>query len=146
MASELEHIRLANHNHDLLLKLLAMDGFPDWAATVAFYKAVHVVEGVFAADLRRDSTSHSNREETLKIPKFLDIHRNYTHLLNTSRIARYLESSGAGGTFSTFTDFMDNDGVKKLVRKRLYAVEQHSIRFLTADGKKALIKIEPGKF
>jgi len=69
MASEADHISLADRNHDFLVDVLREGRFPDWAATVAFYKAVHVVEAVFAADLGRDSTSHTDREESLKTLK-----------------------------------------------------------------------------
>jgi hypothetical protein len=40
---------------------------------------------------------------------------------------------------------MDNEGVKALVRKRLYGVEQRALSFLTAAGKSALQKIEPSR-
>ena len=142
MATESDHISLANHNHGLLLHLLAHGGYPDWAATVGFYKAVHVVEAVFATDLHRDSTSHTNREETLKIAKYKGIAKDYSHLLTASRVARYLSAHGQG-EFHTFTDFMDNDGVKSLIQTRLYGVEQRSLAFLTDAGKKALLKIDP---
>ena len=142
MATEGDHIRLANRNHEFLLKLLQDGDFPDWAVTVAFYKAVHVVEAVFAASMAFDSTSHSVREERLKIPRFKDIWKDYSHLLTASRIARYLSSSGAG-EFHSFADYLDLEGVKNLVRKRLYGVEQRSLGFLTAAGKGDLQKIDP---
>lgn len=145
MATENDHINLANHNHKLLVHLLENGGFADWAATVAFYKAVHVVEAVFAADLHVDSTSHTNREETLKIAKFKEISKDYSHLLTASRIARYLSASGRGA-YHTFTDFMDNDAVKALVKKRLYGIEQRALKFLTDQGKKSLTKVDPGNF
>lgn len=144
MAAERDHISLANHNHGLLLHLLGHGGYPDWAATVAFYKAVHVVEAVFAADLHRDSTSHSDREESLKVAKFRPLFRDYTHLLTASRIARYLHASGPG-SFHQFTDFMSNDDVKQLVRKRLYGVEQRALAFLTAAGREGLTKVDPAQ-
>ena len=61
MATESDHISLANHNHGLLLHLLAHGGYPDWAATVGFYKAVHIVEAVFATEVdpgHRHATLH----------------------------------------------------------------------------------------
>lgn len=134
MASEADHISLANRNHEFLVGLLQEGKFPDWAATVAFYKAVHVVEAVFAADLKRDSTSHTDREDTLKINKYKKIFKDYTHLLTASRIARYLESRN-DGKFNQFSDFMDAQAVNRLVAQRLYGVEQNSLRFLTDNGK-----------
>ena len=134
MADEADHISLANRNHDFLVGLLSDGTFPDWAATVAFYKAVHVVEAVFAADLGANSTSHTDREATLKIPKYKQIFKDYTHLLTASRIARYLESSKAG-SYRKFADYMDAQAVNRLIAKRLYGVEQRSLQFLTDNGK-----------
>jgi hypothetical protein len=141
MATEGDHIRLANRNHELLLKLLADGGFPDWAVTVAFYKAVHVVEAAFAS-LKVHSASHTAREEMLKRPRFKGLWKDYSHLLTASRIARYLSSSGAG-EFHSFSDYLDLEGVKKLVRKRLYGVEQGTLAFLTTGGKGGLEEDRP---
>ncbi len=143
MASEFDHIRLANRNHDFLLDVLRDGRFPDWAATVAFYKAVQIAEAVLAADLRIDSTSHTHRENSLKVGKYKPIFKDYTHLITASRIARYLECSETG-RFREFSDYMDIEAVKQLVRKRLYGVEQHAIEFLTDHGKD-LKKIDPSK-
>ncbi len=141
MASQESHIALANRNHEFLLKLLADGAHPDWAATVAFYKAVHIVEAVFFNDVPgKHSTSHSDRERTLKTSRYSHIYKDYAHLLNASRIARYLESNGVG-EYKSFADFMDLSAVNKLVAQRLYGVEQKAIAFLSDDGKKQLSKI-----
>jgi hypothetical protein len=48
MATEADHIALANKNHDVLLHLLNdVERFPEWVAVAAFYKAVQIVEAVF---------------------------------------------------------------------------------------------------
>lgn len=45
MATELEHIELANRNHEALRVLLAADDdHPEWVATIAFYKALQILE------------------------------------------------------------------------------------------------------
>lgn len=142
MATELDHIRLASRNHHLLTHLLQIGGYPDWSATVAFYKAVHVVEAVFAANMARHSISHADRQATLKTAPFKNIWKDYSHLATASRVARYLEASDVGA-FSSFSDFMDDDDVKLLVRKRLFGVEQRSLAFLTNPAKSALLKIDP---
>jgi hypothetical protein len=144
MASELEHITLANRNHDMLIHLLGhLDKYPEWVTTVAFYKAVHVVEALFANDLRQHSMSHTDREKRLKHPKFQAIFKNYKPLLDASRIARYLSGPKSGG-YCRFSDYLDADGVaNKLVKKRLYGVEQNALRYLGEDAKSTLKKIEP---
>lgn len=142
MATELDHIRLASRNHHLLAHLVQIGGYPDWAATVAFYKAVHVVEAVFAATLGKHSTSHVDRQATLKTAAFKSLWKDYSHLAAASRVARYLEAEDAGA-FSSFADFMDEDDVKRLIRKRLFGVEQRSLAFLSDAARAALLKIDP---
>ena len=144
MASEADHISLANRNHAFLLHLLEDGSYLDWAATVAFYKAVHVVEAVIAHDLHTSSMSHNAREQILKTPRFKQIYKNYAHLYTASRIARYLEDRGTG-KFSTFADYMNADDVNLLVRKRLYGVEHHALGFLSDVSRAALTKIDPSK-
>ena len=141
MASEADHLALANANHEMLMHLLPdASQFSAWIVTVAFYKAVHVVEAAFAHHMRRHSTSHDNREKTLKTPAYANIWRNYSHLYTASRIARYLEDRREG-KFTTFADYMDVEAVKKPLRKRLYGVEQNAVAFLSDVGKATLRKV-----
>jgi hypothetical protein len=140
MASEQNHISLANSNHDLLLHLLSTGTHPDWAATVAFYKAVHIAEAVFFTGFGKHSTSHSDREKTLKMRHYAHIFKDYSHLLTASRIARYLQSDGVG-RFNSFADYMDLAAVKSLISKRLFGVEQKSLPFLSDRGRAQLKKI-----
>lgn len=146
MASELAHLALANRNHAILLHLLPdIAKYGDWIATIAFYKAVHVVEAAYAHTLHRHSTSHNDREQKLKtFTPMNPISRDYSHLLTASRIARYLED-GPGSRYATFTDFMGSAELKKLLEKRLYGVEQKSLSFLSDAGKKLLVKFEPSQ-
>lgn len=144
MATEIEHLTLANRNHEVLAHLLTDGRFLDWAATVAFYKAVHVVEAVFA-NVGFHSNSHNEREKSLKSPRYKGIFSSYVHLSAASRIARYLEASGAGA-FSSFADYMDEAAVRRLVKVRLYRVEQNALPFLTAHAGKLLRKIDPTNF
>lgn len=49
MPTEADHIALANKNHDVLQHLMQdPERFPEWIVTTAFYKAVQLVEAVFA--------------------------------------------------------------------------------------------------
>lgn len=143
MAKEADHISLANRNHDALLHLIDDSSrFTEWIATIAFYKAIHVVEAVFASRSDWHSSSHFAREKCLKKGAYQGIWKNYYHLLNASKIARYLADSS--GSFSQFSDFMSADDVKKkLVAKRLYGVEQHALAFLSKDSRSGLKKINP---
>ncbi len=148
MASELDHVALANKNHDCLLHLASNPAaFPEWVTTIAFYKAVHVVEAVFANLLGMHSTSHDNRQYRLKTdPKLKSGFVDYQALMTASRIARYLEAS-SGGRHNTYRAFSDSispsDVMSQLVYKRLHRVEQFMLPFLSDDGRARLKKIVP---
>ncbi len=68
MSAERDHIALANVNHAALNHLLEdYARFPEWISTVAFYKAVQVVEAVFAASLGMHSNDHKGRRANLLV-------------------------------------------------------------------------------
>lgn len=145
MARESDHIRLANRNHDALLHLIG-DSMrsPEWITTIAFYKAIHVVEAVFAVH-NWHSTSHDKREMALKANPYKGIWNNYSHLLSASKVARYLADSRGDG-YSQFSDLFSAAQVKKkLVAKRLYGVEQNAMAFLSAASRSQLKQIDPAK-
>ncbi len=136
MASEKDHIELANSNQALIDHLIKENAFHDWLTTVAFYKAIHVVEAVFANHSGYHSISHTDREEKLnRVTLYKDIARNYAHLLNESRFFRYLLKPSGRLTIEQVKS--------QLVYKRLYAVEQHSLQFLSNSGKASLSQIHP---
>lgn len=139
MSSEADHISLANRNHALLLHLLTNGAYDDWAITVAFYKAIHVVEAVFANDRNFHSTSHFDRENQLKLPKFKHISRDFSHLSTLSRIARYLGDQA--GHVKSFSDVADAAKVRHIIKTRLYGVEQKSLHLLSPAGKASLTKL-----
>ena len=145
MAKAADHIAIANRNHATLLFLLNdSDAHLEWVVTVAFYKAVHVAEAVFDSWGGVHSTSHENRLASLK-SRFGTIFVPFKHLYNASRVARYLVDLDGKG-FRSFTDFMDKDTVRTLIRKKLHTVEQQSILHLDDATKKSLIKINPAEF
>jgi hypothetical protein len=87
MATESEHRNQAQHN-GALLAVLDRNRFPDWIVTVAFYQAVHLVEMVFAHDIRPAGGSHIARNQTLK-RHYPDLWREYRPIYTLSRTARY---------------------------------------------------------
>jgi len=86
MATEADHLRQANHNQRFLASLDSAT-FPDWAATVMFYIAVHLVQRLFCVK-GGDGGSHDKRNRTLRrlYPK---VWREYHKLYAYSRVARY---------------------------------------------------------
>src|SRR5882757_6004521 len=93
MPNEATHLAIANHNQDLIdLLLPRIDEYADWITTVAFYKALHVVEAVFSNDKSvNHGIDHYTRERILKTNnKFKQIYTNYRPLYSASLVARYL--------------------------------------------------------
>lgn len=152
MSLEADHIELANRNHETLL-YLAKDAAAhgEWLATVAFYKAVHIVEAVFDATIGHHSNGHDARIDTLKHPKFADLFKAYRPLYAASLVARYLEDSSArkidgdkspSPKYRRFSDYIPPDRViPRLLKKRLDVLEQHAAGMLSARGRLALKRI-----
>jgi hypothetical protein len=86
MATEHEHRRQADHNQAFLDSIDAAR-FPDWTTTAAFYKAVHLVQALFAAS-GHQCRSHSSRNKLLRL-KFATVWKQYHPLYSFSRLARY---------------------------------------------------------
>lgn len=123
MAASSKHIELANINHETLMYLLKdHQNHPEWIATIAFYKAVQVVEAVIALS-GRHSEDHLSRLRRVKA-SYAPIYANLNALYGKSKIARYLHD-----TDSSFRAHMSaDDVVKELVKKRLARLEQQCIQ------------------
>lgn len=145
MASELDHIALANRNHEALSALLNADGeHPEWVATIAFYKALQIIEACFARQGIGHGHGHSKRLEVLhdKRRGFHSLCKHYEALLEASEIARYLSCRSSAASHTSFTDYMTMEDVKTdLLQKRLMNVEMHARQFLSEDAKSRLLQI-----
>jgi hypothetical protein len=143
MATELEHIELANRNHEALRALLgAADDHPEWVATIAFYKALQILEATFASKGLGHSHGHSKRLEIIQDARngYASLCRHYEALLEASEVARYLGARNTGGSgYSKFSDYMSMHEVREnLIKKRLMNVEMHARQFLSEDAKRLL--------
>ena len=103
MPSKESHCHAAMENNDALQYLLQrIEDFPQWVVTVAFYKALHIVEAMFAADVnspKKDTDNHDSRNRLLKTEKrYQHIWTHYRVLWNDSLVARYLKQ---GDTFDS---------------------------------------------
>jgi hypothetical protein len=87
MATLKAHAQQANHNQ-AFLDSIDPAIFPDWVVTAAFYKAVHLVEGLLVRK-GRQSAGHYQRNGVLK-RQFAAVWKEYRPLYNLSRTARYL--------------------------------------------------------
>jgi hypothetical protein len=122
MPDKTQHTELALHNIDVTAHLLDTDSFRDWAATVAFYCGLHVVEAIIFVnpdkEIGKHCPDHYSREKALKRNgRLREIHEHYCELRITSRIARYFKDSN--GKSAAFDDYMSASQVKTHIREHL---------------------------
>jgi hypothetical protein len=132
VASAADHIELANRNQEVLEYLMKEPGrFPEWITSVAFYKALHVVDAVLDEVGENAPTDHRMRADKLKGQRrFTHIYENYRPLSNASSVARYL-SDLHGKEYRRFTDFLSPERVvSEMVRHRLHQVEESCAKLL----------------
>lgn len=116
------HLKLANHNQTVLdLLLQTCDLNPDWVVTVAFYKAVHLVEALFKQIEDFDSCDHYERNAKLK-KSYPKIWKLYSSLWMASCVARYLECSD-GTSCTTFSQYCPTSRVHNLISYNLANIE-----------------------
>lgn len=139
MANEATHIHQANRNQAVLSDLLSSPSPPwDWIATIAFYKAVHMVEAVFSRNESPpddNSVNHKSRNHVLKL-RYPNIWRHYYYLFRASLVARYLEYGDKGDTYAyaTFSSFMSDDQVEEgLLGIDLTRVEREASSYLSGS-------------
>ena len=86
MATAEEHKQQALHN-ERFLATIDRDEYPDWAATVIFYAAVHRVQMLFET-CGGVGGNHHQRNKTLR-KLYLGVWKNYQPLYTFSRLSRY---------------------------------------------------------
>ena len=114
MACESVHIQVANRNQRSINHLCKhREEHSPWIVTVAFYKALHIVEAVFANDSSIGHTSdHPTRFLKLRTTrKYEHIYRHYSKLSRASNVARYLEDGTNGTDVSCFDEYLSPDKV-----------------------------------
>ncbi len=119
MPSSEAHIAAARENQRAIDYLAErIDAFPGWVAVVAFYKALHVVEAVFASDGTGGghTDDHRTRNAVLKSTvRYQQIWRFYRPLYQASLIARYLRENDKRPEYEVFSRFMPPEKVRSLI-------------------------------
>lgn len=87
MPSRDEHLAKADGNAALAAQLAADHSSPEWATTVLFYRAVHLVEAWFALRGVHNLSHHARSQAVYR--DLGEIASDYADLLEASRIARY---------------------------------------------------------
>jgi hypothetical protein len=116
MPSSAEHKEKAQQHLDFLHSGHVT---PEWAAIVAFYAALHLVERLCACENLHIANHHDRLAWLNKHAKHKAIHADFVALYDASRVARY-------GTCSQFKKAYPGDTIKKeLIGKNLAAVIRH---------------------
>jgi hypothetical protein len=117
MPAESEHVNLAVHNIETVAFLLTDSRFSDWAATVAFYAALHIIEAIFYVNEKdaqnKHGQKHERREGMLKHHHYSNLWKHYRELQSASTIARYMQ--GPGGKACLFRIYMPPEKVKEIL-------------------------------
>lgn len=139
LGSEDIHLVQADRNQSALADLLGSSTrSPEWIAVVAFYKAAHIAEALFARNLAgadQHSGGHPHRNRTLQI-NYSSLWPHYSNLYEASRYARYLEV-GSGSKLvriDAFADYMDERGVLDMLADDLETFEAGAAAQLTPGG------------
>lgn len=92
------HLATAKSNYDLMTYLqtnrLSTDA--GWVAVIAFYTALHVVEGVFATlrhgGIEHTATHYERRNVLRNVRQYLKLWQHYRPLHDAASDARYMEA------------------------------------------------------
>ncbi len=145
MASEAAHVRLVRRNQATIDTLRADPAaHAEWITTIAFYKALHLVEAVFADDPNvRHATSHDHRAAHLKRNnRYRQIWRHYRPPWAASMVARYLQDTGTGGqSYESFADYPSPDQIEGQILRHYLRQVEASARKLMSPAARA--QLEP---
>jgi hypothetical protein len=140
------HLAIARKNQLLIERLRpAMAEHSAWVATVAFYKALHIVEAVFFHDAEiRHTSDHGVRNSHLrKIRRYAKVWSHYGPLYRTSLIARYLAEE-RGPAYETFGDYMTPEQVEReALNHHLRQIEQSAARLVSTQLPDLVERVHP---
>jgi hypothetical protein len=117
MLSRAAHLRGAARNKALAVSLLSQNE-PDWAAVLAFYSALHLIDA-YLAERNLRAGDHARRGNFIATTADLKpIHSQYRRLELRSRWVRYELQS------------LTTDDVEALLTRDLRQIEEHILRLL----------------
>lgn len=132
MAKAEDHLDLANRTLESLGCLIRGGSRHSiWVTTLAFYRALHVVQVALRLEGDGHCTNHDERHRVLKTHrKYNEIFKHYKQLHDMSLVARYLQDRGNSG-YSTFDDYLPPAQVLATVVHHLLArVEKSALKFI----------------
>jgi hypothetical protein len=138
-----DHIALANKNQLTLSHLTEdVENHPEWVATIAFYKALQLVEALFVFLDGNNCHGHQVRNRKLNEPRFRAVNRQYKPLFRASMIARYLHDNEQNIGYCSFNDFLTSDQVQsEILNKRLRNLEQAVLQLLPRERREQVSQV-----
>ena len=131
MPTKEAHLAAAEHNQNAIDCFREkIDQFPGWIAVIAFYKAVHLVEAVFAADNHFHSRDHAARNDTLiRTARYRNLWKHYKPIWQASLAARYMNVDGK--EYPTFEKYMSPQKVEqKILNHDLRQIENSAQKLM----------------
>lgn len=135
MPSRDAHIAAARQNEAALRHMLSSDDHLAWVVTIAFYKALHIMEAVFAADPAapaHHTDDHIDRNRILKTTtRYQHFWKMYRPLWQASLVARYLRENDSAPTHDVFSAHLPKADVESRVLGHwLHQIEQSAEKYL----------------
>jgi len=122
---------LENYDH-------SPDDFAHWVIAVAFYKALHLIEGVFSQEQQPfHSKDHQERNRRLKeVKKYGHLWRHYRPLFEASMVARYLVAPNSAEDQTDLSTYLSGTSIRsKFINHYLRQIE-HAFATAKADAAK----------
>jgi hypothetical protein len=144
MPNLLIHETAAIRNQDVMRVMLEraesqFGTYAPWAATAAFYSAVHLVEGMFCMDCQKHSQDHYERNDRLRNSKtYSKLWHHYRYLYEMSMVSRYLTNCG---------DNVDEYFIRYFVscqhiRSQIFDHHLHQIQKIFNERKQSFVKAQ----
>lgn len=142
MPNESQHINWAIHSYDVIEYIAERPLFCDWMATMIFYSALHIIDGVLFRQehntRNRHGVDHNKRRGILRrANKYKTLYMNYQKLYEHSQIARYLKPRHGRTMF--FQQYMTHKEVIAIaLGKQLMAIVNAAMVLVSTDSKQEL--------
>ncbi|MDD4892077.1 MAG: hypothetical protein PHU85_19315 [Phycisphaerae bacterium] len=133
MGTEAEHLKRAQKNGRAIeYLLLKLGDHPEWVATIAFYKALHLVDALLYHEFQAHGGNHDNRDRQIKTNhRYSHIAKFYGQLLRASLLARYLDDPRVA-----FEDVFPPEKVKSEILDHMLSQLEHSVSTFLSQSPK----------
>lgn len=144
MPTKDEHLAVANKNKATADYLLEKDEHLAWCCTVCFYRALHMIEALLAADpqaKQNHTDDHKERNRLLKSTnRYKQVWKHYQPLFGISMVARYLPGPDSTKEEADFIRYLSRKEVTNIVYNHYLHQLERSICKLLGDQEFFVVK------